>query len=130
MIGTFTPCLSSCSTIGASAAADSSLFTVTRTNSEPARARAATCLTVEATSAVSVLVMDCTTTGASLPTRTPLIEAVRLFLRLMIGIGMFYFIMRNLGSGVRLWALGFGLEGAPHFYTNKRLTLEYQSAET
>ena len=35
----------------------------------------------EAMSAVSVFVMDCTTTGASLPTRTPLIEQVTVFLR-------------------------------------------------
>jgi hypothetical protein len=32
-------------------------------------------------SAVSVFVIDCTTTGASLPTRTPLIEQVTVFLR-------------------------------------------------
>src|SRR6266567_3933774 len=58
------------------AAAASSLFTVTRTSSEPALAREATCSTVEATSAVSVLVMDCTTTGASDPTRTvPIVQA-------------------------------------------------------
>ena len=37
----------------------------------PARASATPACTVEGTSAVSVLVMDCTTTGASLPTRTP-----------------------------------------------------------
>ena len=65
---------SSCSTMRATAAAASSLLTVTRTSSDPARARAATCLTVEGMSAVSVLVIDCTTTGASLPTRTPPIE--------------------------------------------------------
>ena len=39
--------------------------------SEPARASAATCATVASMSAVSVLVMDCTTTGASPPTMTP-----------------------------------------------------------
>ncbi len=44
--------------------------TVMRTSSEPARARAATCSTVAATSAVSVLVMDCTTIGAPPPTVT------------------------------------------------------------
>src|SRR6266516_848077 len=64
------PRLPSCSTTCGTAAAASSLFTVTRTSSEPARARDATCSTVEATSAVSVLVIDCTTTGASEPTRT------------------------------------------------------------
>src|SRR5882724_7840908 len=70
MIGTLTPCLSSCSTMCGTPLAAASLFTVTRTSSEPALARAATCCTVEDTSAVSVLVIDCTTTGASLPTRT------------------------------------------------------------
>src|SRR5690606_19176839 len=42
-----------------------------RTISEPALCKAATCATVESTSAVSVLVMDCTTTGALPPTTTP-----------------------------------------------------------
>jgi len=45
------------------AAAASSRSTVMRTISEPARASAATCRTVPSMSAVSVLVMDCTTTG-------------------------------------------------------------------
>ena len=67
--------------MGATAAAASSLLTVTRTNSDPALASAATCLTVEGMSAVSVLVIDCTTTGASLPTLTPPIEPVTDFLR-------------------------------------------------
>src|ERR1700735_1922764 len=49
------------------AAADSSLLTVIRTSSEPARARALTCATVPSISAVSVLVMDCTTIGALRP---------------------------------------------------------------
>src|SRR5581483_1267161 len=49
----------------------SSRSTVMRTISEPARASAATCAAVEATSAVSVLVIDCTTTGAPSPTVTP-----------------------------------------------------------
>ena len=53
------------------AAAASSRSTVMRTISEPARASAATCATVPATSAVSVLVIDCTTTGAPPPTCTP-----------------------------------------------------------
>src|SRR5262249_3322894 len=53
------------------AAAASSRSTVMRTISEPARASAATCRAVPSTSAVSVLVMDCTTTGASPPTMTP-----------------------------------------------------------
>ncbi len=58
------------------AAAAASLFTVTRTSSEPARARAAHWRMVPSISAVSVLVIDCTTIGASLPTRTPPTEAV------------------------------------------------------
>ena len=53
------------------AAAASSLFTVTRTNSEPLAASAATCAAVPASSAVSVFVIDCTTTGWPEPTRTP-----------------------------------------------------------
>jgi hypothetical protein len=63
------------------AAAASSLLTVTRTISEPASARAATCSMVPATSAVSVLVIDCTTTGTSQPTRTCPILTVGVFLR-------------------------------------------------
>src|ERR1700688_5277014 len=49
------------------AAADSSLLTVMRTNSDPARASALTCSTVPSMAAVSVLVMDCTTIGALPP---------------------------------------------------------------
>ena len=49
------------------AAAASTLLTVTRTSSEPARASSATCRTVAATSAVSVLVIDWTTMGAAPP---------------------------------------------------------------
>jgi hypothetical protein len=52
------------------AAAASSRSTVIRTISEPARASAATCCAVACTSAVSVLVIDCTTTGAPPPTVT------------------------------------------------------------
>ncbi len=52
------------------AAAASSRSTVMRTSSEPARASAATCRAVPSTSAVSVLVIDCTTTGAPPPTVT------------------------------------------------------------
>ena len=53
------------------AAAASLRSTVMRTSSDPARARAATWLTVASTSAVSVLVIDCTTIGAPPPTVTP-----------------------------------------------------------
>ena len=52
------------------AAAASSRSTVMRTISEPAWARAATWRTVASTSAVSVLVIDCTTIGAPPPTVT------------------------------------------------------------
>src|SRR5262249_25626286 len=52
------------------AAAASSRSTVMRTISEPARDSAATCSTVPATLAVSVLVIDCTTIGAPPPTAT------------------------------------------------------------
>ena len=48
-------------------AAASGVLTVMRTSSEPARASSSTWLAVAATSAVSVLVIDCTTTGASPP---------------------------------------------------------------
>src|ERR1700738_4336651 len=58
------------SRICGTAAAASSRSTVIRTSSEPARASAATCATVPATSAVSVLVIDCTTIGAPPPTAT------------------------------------------------------------
>ena len=52
------------------AAAASSRSTVMRTISEPARWSAATCWAVPFTSAVSVLVIDCTTMGAPPPTFT------------------------------------------------------------
>ena len=64
------PIASSRSRISGTAAAASALFTVTRTISEPARASSATCRTVAATSAVSVLVMDWTTIGAPPPIAT------------------------------------------------------------
>ncbi len=63
MMGTRTPNLSKVSTIFGTARAASSVFTVTRTSSEPACASAITWLTVDATSAVSVLVIDWTTIG-------------------------------------------------------------------
>jgi hypothetical protein len=53
------------------AAAASGRSTVIRTSSEPARANAATWRAVPSTSAVSVLVIDCTTIGAPPPTVTP-----------------------------------------------------------
>jgi hypothetical protein len=56
--------------MGATAAAASASLTVMRTSSEPARASALTCCAVPSMSAVSVLVMDCTTIGAPPPTVT------------------------------------------------------------
>src|SRR5450631_951210 len=64
------PRLRSSSRICGTAAAASSRSTVIRTISEPARESAAICATVPATSAVSVLVIDCTTIGAPPPTAT------------------------------------------------------------
>src|SRR4051812_13026964 len=58
------------SRIYGTALAASSRSTVMRTNSEPARDSAATCAMVPSTSAVSVLVIDCTTIGAPPPTAT------------------------------------------------------------
>ncbi len=75
--GTWQPAASSRSRIGATAAAASSLLTVMRTSSEPAAASAATWATVAATSAVSVLVIDCTTIGAPPPMATLPTRAVR-----------------------------------------------------
>src|SRR3970040_1736222 len=63
------------------AAAALSWLTVTRTSSEPARARDITWLTVPDESAVSVLVIDCTTIGRSPPTGTPPTSQTTLFLR-------------------------------------------------
>src|SRR6516162_3225794 len=70
-MGTATPICVSRSLMCGTAAAASSRSTVTRTSSEPARASAAACRAVASTSAVSVLVIDWTTTGASPPTVTP-----------------------------------------------------------
>src|SRR5271156_1324537 len=80
-MGTSMPSLASPSTIAGTAAAAASLLTVTRTSSEPALASAATCWMVPCTSAVSVLVMDWTTTGAEDPTRTFPTKTVVDFLR-------------------------------------------------
>src|SRR5580765_7320987 len=54
----------------ATCAAASGVLTVMRTSSEPARASASTCPAVAAASAVSVLVIDCATMGASPPMST------------------------------------------------------------
>src|ERR1700749_708303 len=71
MMGTRTPNRLSVSTIFGTAAAAASVLTVTRTNSEPARASAITWFTVDVTSAVSVFVIDWTTIGFGPPTLTP-----------------------------------------------------------
>ena len=65
--GTFTFICSSRLRIAGTCLAASSVFTVMRTISEPARASAATCSAVDLASSVSVLVMDCTRMGASPP---------------------------------------------------------------
>ena len=56
--------------ISGTAAAASGTLTVNRTSSEPASASSTVCFTVAATSAVSVDVIDWTTTGAPPPIRT------------------------------------------------------------
>src|SRR6187397_3618298 len=71
MIGTSTPRPRTLRTISGTAAAASSVLTVTRTSCEPACARRATWIAVASASAVSVLVIDWTTTGCAAPTSTP-----------------------------------------------------------
>src|SRR5439155_26855931 len=70
MIGTLTPKSATRAAISGTAVAASPLFTVTLTNCDPARASAATCSAVATASAVLVLVIDCTMTGAEDPTAT------------------------------------------------------------
>src|SRR5947209_19472865 len=70
MIGTLQPAPSNRFLISGTAAAASGILTVQRTISEPASASSNVCLKVDSTSAVSVLVIDCTTIGAPPPTRT------------------------------------------------------------
>ena len=76
------------------AAAASAVLTVMRTSSEPASASALTCATVAATSAVSVLVIDCTTIGAPPPIWMPPTSTARARRR-VIG-GRFDSLMRSL----------------------------------
>src|SRR3954468_10309952 len=57
--------------IAGSASASSADGTATRTMSHPAAVSSAICCSVALTSAVSVVVIDCTETGWSLPTPTP-----------------------------------------------------------
>src|SRR6476469_6975064 len=72
MTGTSTPRLSrSFRTMSGTAAAAASVFTVTRTSCDPAWASRATWIAVASASAVSVFVIDWTTTGCADPTSTP-----------------------------------------------------------
>ena len=64
------PILSSWSRMCGTACAASGVLTVMRTISEPAIASSLTWMAVPITSTVSVLVMDCTRTGAPPPTVT------------------------------------------------------------
>ena len=66
-------------------AAASGVLTVMRTSSEPARASASTWRAVAAASAVSVLVIDCTTIGAPPPMRTPPTATCREMRRVIAG---------------------------------------------
>src|SRR3989442_82223 len=70
MIGTVQPAARRRFLISGTAAAASGTLTVQRTISQPASTGPKVCLSVGATSAVSVLVMDWTTMGAPPPTRT------------------------------------------------------------
>src|SRR5688500_16547605 len=71
MSGAAQPASSMRRLISGTARAASSTLTVMRTISEPAAASSTHCRAVPAASAVSVLVIDCTTTGAPPPTVTP-----------------------------------------------------------
>ena len=71
MSGTSSPRSSRRWRISGTAWAASSLLTVIRTFCDPASKSSATCCAVAAASAVSVLVIDWTTTGAAEPTATP-----------------------------------------------------------
>jgi hypothetical protein len=87
MSGTSHPALSRNSLMRGTWAAASGVFTVMRTSSEPARASASTCRAVPAASSVSVLVIDCTTTGAPPPMRTPptaTCREIRLFIEVRV----------------------------------------------
>src|SRR5437763_28407 len=72
-------------TMAGTARAASSVLTVTRTSSLPAACSARTCAAVAAASAVSVLVMDWTTIGCALPTKTPPTLTVMVGRRMLTG---------------------------------------------
>ncbi len=97
--GTPQPSASSRSRIAGTAPAASAVLTVMRTSSEPASASALTWATVAATSAVSVLVIDCTTTGAPPPIGTPATSTCRVRRRSMRVAGS---LMRVLGGDASL----------------------------
>src|SRR5215204_1260647 len=95
MTGTPTPRSRSFRSISGTAAAAASLFTVTRTSSLPACARRATWIAVASASAVSVFVIDWTTTGCAEPTSTPPTSTLTVGLRFgrswsgeLIGVGL------------------------------------------
>src|ERR1700679_1630031 len=99
-------------------AADSSLLTVIRTSSDPARASALTCATVPSISAVSVLVMDCTTIGAlppmvTAPTFTPRDVLREIMARLYQG-GAFRHAHHNRTRDFVVPGLIIGVEGDPN----------------
>ena len=76
MSGAVTPASSIRCLISGTAAAACGTLTVTRTISDPASASSMHCCAVDRASAVSVIVIDCTTIGAppptwTAPTRTP-----------------------------------------------------------
>src|SRR3954470_21712905 len=102
-------------TISGTAAAASSLFTVTRTSCEPAAARAATWAAVPAASAVSVLVIDCTTTGCADPTGTVPTSAVTVGLRAEKGtVATERGAVQSNGQGPRCGDGAVGLTSARH----------------
>src|SRR5438105_7314067 len=120
--GTPTPARSRRSRIGATAAAASLVLTVRRTSSDPARASACTCRTVPSMSAVSVLVIDCTTIGAPPPTRTgpteTRAEARRAMFPEVLMLGGFY--------RCRAWAAptGTGIMAVPESVCSERVRRE------
>ena len=82
MSGAVTPASSIRCLISGIASAAAGTFTVTRTISDPASASSMHCCAVPFASAVSVMVIDCTTTGAppptwTVPTRTPTVLCTR-----------------------------------------------------
>ena len=85
MIGTLHADRSSPSTISGTAGRGSSVLTVTRTSSLPALAKRRHLAHRASTSAVSVLVIDCTTTGWQEPTRTRPMRVVTVWRREVTG---------------------------------------------